>query len=458
MLSDFDFDPYRLSQWVVNLIEKNYNVKCCEAYVSKDEFLSIEIEENSIKYSTLGVEKGISVRVFDIRGGSGFAFTNRFKKQSLEKMVRKAAQLMKGATSDPDFKSIPKKYQKYPNVKKIYDKDIKQIDIEDSSQYVNDLIEVCKKDEMALSQSAYFKVNCSEIYVLNSNGINVDRKETSCTISSNIIVKDKETNQSSFGSDWQAVRNINEIDAKKVAQTALKIAKRNVNRKKIESMRVPLVLTPRGAINLILKPISVAINGETFQNKRSFLVGHKGEKIGSELITIKDNGLIDGAIGSSICDDEGVPSKNKIIIKQGKFLENGLLHNSYTAGKEGVESTGNAVRSSYSSPPSIGVNNFKLLSGSSSQEEMINEISRGILFDYTGDSPNLATGDFSGLILQGNLIREGMIDHPLNETMIGINLFDLFNNISAVSKESDTYGRYSAPYVKIKNVNVIGSA
>ena len=68
----------------------------------------------------------------------------------------------------------------------------------------------------------------------------------------------------------------------------------------------------------------------------------------------------------------------------------------------------------------------------------------GIILDYTGDSPNISTGDFSGLILQGNLIENGEIKHPLNETMVAINLIDLFMNIDAISKEFKIYGSFQA--------------
>ena len=55
-------------------------------------------------------------------------------------------------------------------------------------------------------------------------------------------------------------------------------------------------------------------------------------------------------------------------------------------------------------------------------------------------------------------IENGEIKEPLNETMFGVNLLDLFKNIEAVSKEFKAYGSYRAPYVKIKEVQIIGSA
>jgi len=167
---------------------------------------------------------------------------------------------------------------------------------------------------------------------------------------------------------------------------------------------------------------------------------------------------MNGLAGSSSFDGEGVPRKNKRILENGKFLNDGLLHNSYTAGKEGLESTGNASRGSYSSTPAIGPTNFIMNPGDYSKQELIKDVKKGIILDYTGDSPNIATGDFSGLILHGNLIVNGEIKEPLNETMVGINLLDLFSKINAVSKEFKTFGAFHAPYVRIEKAQIIGAA
>jgi len=295
-------------------------------------------------------------------------------------------------------------------------------------------------------------------YIFNSNGLEANGKETICTISSNITVKDKISGETSFGHDWQAERQLLKLNATKIAQNALEDAKRNLNRIKIKNMKAPLILTPYGVISLILSPISSAINGETFQYRRSFLIDKRDKIIGSEYLNIEDKALMNGLAGSSSFDGEGVPRKNKKIIENGKFLNDGLLHNSYTAGKEGIESTGNATRMSYSAIPSIGPTNFIMNPGNSSKEEMIKDVKEGIILDYTGDSPNIATGDFSGLILHGNLIINGEIKEPLNETMVGINLLDLFSKIDAISKEFKVFGAFHAPYVRIEKVQIIGAA
>jgi len=453
-----EIDIFELANYGIKFAEKKYpSYKCAEIFVGKGNYTNIEIEENSIKYSELGSDNGISIRIYNNKGSIGFAFTNKLNKKVVEKIVTNAIKMMNAGTSDPNFKNLPKEYKSYPKVENLFDDSINTLTIEDSIELIKDLIKVCNEDDQAISQSGDFTANYNVSYIFNSNGVEAYGKETIFSISSNIIVKDKITGETSNGYESQMKRKLVDIDGTTTATEALKNAKKNLNRKKIKTKKMPIVLTPKGTINLILSPIASAINAEQFQYKRSFLVDKREKRIGSEHLDLEDNALINGGIGSSIFDGEGVPCKNKKIIENGIFLRSGLLHNSYTAGKEGVESTGNASRRSFSSVPSIGISNLILQPGTIPFEEIIKDVKEGILLNSTGDSPNISTGDFSGLISQGNLIKNGEVKQALNETMFGINLLDLFKNIDAVSKNYRVYGSFKAPYVRVKDVHIIGS-
>ena len=455
---DNTIDIFELANYGIKIAEKKApNFKCAEIFVGKSEYTNIELEENSIKFSEIGSDHGVSIRIYNKRGSLGFAFTNKLNKRIIEKIIKNAIKMMNAGTADPNFQNLPLKYKTYPNVKKLYDLNIKTLTIEDSIEYVKELITVCEDDDLAISQSGDFTSSCNISYVFNSNNIEVFEKETVFSISSNIIVKNESTGETSNGYESQIKRKLKDISGTNTALEALKNAKRNLNRIKIKTKKMPVILSPKGTINLILNPIASAINAELFQYKRSFLVDKREKVIGSEYLTLEDNALIDGAVGSSNFDGEGVPCKNKKIIDKGFFLKSGLLHNSYTAGKEGVESTGNASRRSFSSVPSIGISNFVMQTGTSSIEEMIQDVKEGIFLNSTGDSANISTGDFSGLISQGNIIKNGEIKQALNETMFGINLLDLFKNIDAVSKDYRIYGSFKAPYVRVNDVQIIGS-
>jgi PmbA protein len=433
------------------------NLKGIELYFSLNKDLNIEIEENSIKNSEFGYDNGFCVRAFDNRGALGFSFANRIDKKKLFEIIKNALKMMRSGTPDLDFKDIPPAFTRYPEVKLLHDSSISSLSIEKSTSYIKDLINICENDEKAISQSGAFSTNVKQTYIFNSNGLETYSKESLCSISSHMIVKDKITKDNSFGFEYQISRALDHIDAIGVAKTALKKAKLNLNRKKIKKMKAPLILSPRGTNSLILKPLATAINAESYQYNRSFLVGLRGEIIGSKDLNVEDNALYDGAVGSSSFDGEGVPCENKKIITEGHFHDDGLLHNYYTARKDGVKSTGNAARSSYTSIPKIGISNFIFKPGTLSKTELFEGIKYGILLNYTGDRPNLTTGDFSGLILQGNIIEKGEIKEPLNETMLTINLLDLFKKIEAVSKESKIYGSLQSPYVKISEVQIVGS-
>lgn len=449
---------FQLADNGLNYLKKyGSDVLSAEFYFEFSDYLNIEVDENSIKHSEMGSDKGVSTRIIGKNGSVGFSFTNRLDDSNIERIINEAYRLMNAGTNDPDFVNIPFPYNSYPKVTNLYDPEIEHISIEKSVEYVRDLIKICDQDELAISQSANFSTSLTQNYIFNTNGLEVSGKETACSLSSNVIVKDKISKETSFGFEYQSSRFLNEIDPSKVIKTALKKAKQNLNRIRIETMRCPLILTPNGTISLILKPMASAINAESFQHKRTFLVGLEDTIIGPNYLNIEDNALINGAVGSAPFDAEGVPCQNKKIINNGRFLKSGLLHNSYTANKEGIESSGNASRHSYASIPGIGISNFILRPGSFHKDEIIQSVEKGIILDYTGDKPNSSTGDFSGLILHGNLIEKGEIKSALNETMIGINLLELFSKIEMISKETRTYGPYQAPYVKIKDVQIIGS-
>ncbi|MFX1448264.1 MAG: TldD/PmbA family protein, partial [Promethearchaeota archaeon] len=372
---DNEKDLFDLASYGIRFAEKICpSYKCAEIFVGKNKYTTIELEENSIKYSELGSDHGVSIRIYNNQGSIGFAFTNKLNKKVIEKIVANAIKMMNAGTPDPNFKNLPEEYKKYPKIKDIFDESIKSLTIEDSVEFIKDLIKICKDDDQAISQSGDFTANYNMSYIFNSNGVEAYGEETMFSITSNIIVKDKLTGETSNGYEYQIKRNLIDVNGAITALEALKNAKKNLNRTKIKTQKMPVILTPKGTINLILNPIASAINAEFFQYKRSFLVDKREKKIGSELLNIEDNALIDGAVGSSAFDGEGVQCKNKRIIERGIFLKSGLLHNSYTAGKEGVESTGNASRRSFSSIPSIGISNLVLKPGLVPQEDIIKDV------------------------------------------------------------------------------------
>jgi PmbA protein len=193
------------------------------------------------------------------------------------------------------------------------------------------------------------------------------------------------------------------------------------------------------------------VNAENIQYKRSFLCGKINEKIGSDLFTVIDDGTYPNGVRSFRFDAEGTPSQKTTIIEKGVLKS--YLYDCYTAGKEGRKSTGNAFRvfSGYMFPNyrgslSIGVRNLTIKPGKGTVKDLISEVKNGILLRVTWDRPNIATGEFSGLISDGYKIEDGEVKHATRQTNIGINMIDFFKRITAVAADSREFHLPSQPY------------
>ncbi len=94
-----------------------------------------------------------------------------------------------------------------------------------------------------------------------------------------------------------------------------------------------------------------------------------GQRIGSELITLVDDGTREKGMASEPFDGEGVPTQKRVIVEKG--ILKGFLYNTIVAKRAGVQSTGNASRGGFTSLPEIGPHNFYMEAGSAKVEDII---------------------------------------------------------------------------------------
>jgi PmbA protein len=193
------------------------------------------------------------------------------------------------------------------------------------------------------------------------------------------------------------------------------------------------------------------------QKGKSLLADRLGKKVISAKINLIDSGLLTGKLGSSPVDDEGVPSQEKTVIRDGVLRS--YLHNTYTARKAGVPSTGNAARGGFSALPSVGVSNLFLepVSGTSiiPKERLFAETGRGLyVTDAMGvHTANPISGDFS-VGVTGLWIENGVVAFPVKEAVLSGNVLDLFEKIEAVCDDLRFYGNMGAPSIIIPGVDI----
>jgi TldD protein len=132
-----------------------------------------------------------------------------------------------------------------------------------------------------------------------------------------------------------------------------------------------------------------------FVQAGSCAAGKLGTRVASELVTLCDSGSSEyhaGAGGSLAVDDEGVPTQNTVIVRDGILTS--YLHDRESAARFGVAPTGNARAYEYDNEPLIRMRNTYIAPGDATLEELIADTQDGYLLDGAANGQADSNGEF----------------------------------------------------------------
>ncbi len=288
--------------------------------------------------------------------------------------------------------------------------------------------------------------------VFNSKGVNISYRSSYAFANVSTLAQDNGSD-SQMGWDFAISRRKGEIDLGSVGRIAARRAVELLGSRKISAVRAPVILDSSVAAEF-LEILSASLSAEAVQKKRSFLAGKVGKTIISPIVDIVDDGAMPWKIGTKPVDDEGVPVSSKTLISKGVLT--GFIHNTYTAKKAGVISTGNAVRGSSKSLPGVGVTNFYIKPKKSQESvSLIKSVSKGLLIlnamgVHTADP---VSGDFS-VGISGRWIENGETVYPVKEAVISGNILDLFKKVEDIGGDLRFYGDIGSPGLLIGEMDI----
>ncbi len=226
-----------------------------------------------------------------------------------------------------------------------------------------------------------------------------------------------------------------------------------------ETGKLPVIFSPRSLYFLMIALIE-GISGANIYRETSPLLGRLGEKIFSEKLSITDRPRMEAAGSRRSFDDEGIPTREQSIVNRGE-LQNYIYDLEYAARLE-EEAKGNGLKRTLFSegidtPVRPALINPVIEPGSSSREEMIEELEEGIMVENIVGfhSSNYQQGHFS-VQAHGFHIQAGEIQGRLEDVMIAGNIYQDFQEIAAVGKTlyPGYYGYY--PYLLVEGIQVTG--
>ena len=411
--------------------------------------LSIDILGKGIKEATSRTDLGIGVRAYKNRG-MGVAFSQSLELADVETTVNRAASFARVAQPDPYFKGIPGP-SKAREVPSLCDGEIMALTLEAgglAKRMIDAVEEVC----LGAMYRGGMGAGHSRSYLMTSTGVFVETEKTS--IGASIDPTYRKGDDVGSSGEYDYAISLAEMDFDKIGKRAAEKALEQFGSKRVESGTLPIILTPDSTNSLIFG-LMMAISGESAVKGRTFASGCLGKQVTPQILEIDDDGTIPGAIGSSAYDGEGVPRRLTKVVGEGTVLT--FLHNSYSAGIAGVETTGHAQRGGYGGYVGAGPTNIRVKPGDSSLDEMIAETKRGILATNAGFFPNMVSGEFSSTIDEGFLIEGGEEKHPVKNLMAGGHILELYKTIELISREGRTLGKgHFFPAVKISQVKLAG--
>lgn len=424
-----------------------------EAFLTQGREIKVKAEANELKLATSHARDGVGIRVFSKRA-LGFASVNVLDEQNIAEAARVAVSLSKASPRD-EHNLLPEP-QPFEGVRGLYDRRAEGFQLDAAISKVEEMLATARGyDSRVMVEEASFNVTIERRAIVNSRGIKAEEQRNLFLYFIMGMARDGEE-VSSFNYRVGCTRKTGEIAVKEKALEFAREVVASLGAKKGESFVGTIILSPEAVWDLMVEPIVWAVNANNVQKGMSRWAGMLGMQVASPLLTIEDNGRLAGGACSASFDREGVPHARLKVIEEGVL--HAYLHNTYTANKEGRNSTGHASGGARS-VPRIDPTNFMIKPGEQSKEQLISEVKRGILVTRFSGSPQPVSGDVSGVVKGGFLIENGRLTRPLIETMISGNLFEFLSRISGVSQETEYLPfppeiALVSPYVRIEEVTV----
>lgn len=257
------------------------------------------------------------------------------------------------------------------------------------------------------------------------------------------------------------------LDRDADVEDILKITRDLIRAPKVESGVYPVILDPELAGVFAHEAFGHLSEADfIYENPQAREMMRLGRRFGPEILTIVDDGSLAGENGATVYDDEGVPGRRNVLVREGVLT--GRLHSRETAGRMGEEPTGNARAITAAYRPIVRMTTTFIDRGESAFEEMLGKVGNGIYAcGFLGGNTDLERFTFSSACAYR--IENGKITTPLRDVILSGNVFDTLNQVSLVGNDLTLHGGLGgcgkgdqfplpvsdgAPHIAIRNVLV----
>jgi TldD protein len=260
------------------------------------------------------------------------------------------------------------------------------------------------------------------VQILRADGTRVADLRPLVRLNVSVMVeKDGRRETGSFGTGGRFGYShvVNEGVWKDAVDKALHQALVNLDSRPAPAGEMPVVLGAGWPGILLHEAIGHGLEGDFNRKKTSAFAGLLGTRIAAPGVTVVDDGTLPDRRGSLTVDDEGTPSGRTVLIEDG--ILTGFMQDRLNARLMNMRATGNGRRQSYAHAPMPRMTNTIMLGGTSTQEEMIRSVKRGLFaVNFGGGQVDITSGKFVFSASEAYMIEDGKVTYPVKgATLIG---------------------------------------
>jgi PmbA protein len=424
-----------------------------EATSSVAERFSTEARGAEIVKLEQSTGRALSLRVFVDGGRKATLSTTDFSRDGMESLVRRVVDAARYVAEDrcaglPETPAAADGGDLAADLE-IYFDDVRARDPDEKMADVRTMEAQTRAYDPRIVNSNGSRLSDAVVTLalVNSRGFRGSYRATNASRGASPVAHDGPNKRTaSYGS---ASRSYTMLEgAESIARTAARRVMEMFGARKPATMRVPVIFE-RDVAASVLSDLFSALTGANVAIGNSYFADRIGEKIGSDLVTIVDDGRLPQGLGTSPFDAEGTPTRKTVVFERGTLRT--FLFDTYYARRLGASTTGNAAGGG------IGPNNFYLEPGAESLEQLIAATPRGILvLDTIGFATEYASGTYSRGA-RGIMIENGAPAYPIEEFTIASNLRQMLAGIDRIANDLRFDGTVVAPSFRVAEMTVSGN-
>jgi len=447
----------------MKMLEKK-GITHAEAFFMSTQTTEVVIRNSEIHTQNRIDDSGVGFRV--VAGNKvGFACTNTLNEKAVLEAGEKAFDITRVSSEMPNF-ALPEARQP-PKVEGLFNSRFAEIGVEEGVDVARRMIRAAEDfDRRVIAKDGRVVFASGWRGIVNTLGIDFEEKETKAVV---YLGGSGEQNGEVTASCYDAMFNRTaDLEPEKVGENVGKMVIEMFKPQTLESFKGTVVFGPEAVSYQLFNVLVDALKGENVVTGRSAWTRKLGQMVASENLTVTDNAVLKKGFASRSFDDEGCPSQNTVLMRNGK-LES-FLHSATSANALKMRNTGNASRfvggfdmvraivgDGYRAKPEIYPSNLIIQSGSKTKEELVSEIGKGVLVESMAGFAQPGSGMVSAQLSRAFFIEKGEIKYPIKGGMVSGVAFDWFKRISGISRDTRQFMNAIVPSLRIEEVKVVGA-